>query len=156
MKYVFAAMCAAAILTAPVMAQDRSQLPRDYTILPAVQQMIDDMFSADAMMSNFAAGLPAGFSMTAEQSERIGTILSNGMGPLRPKMVEVMVETSAAWFTTEELEALIAFYSTDVGSSILRKNQGFFAQAMSQMAPDLQEMQRAVGPDILKVLQATQ
>lgn len=39
-----------------------------------------------------------------------------------PQMIEQMVPVYAAAFTVEELEALVAFYDTDLGRSIARKS----------------------------------
>lgn len=153
MKRTFAAASLVAAFAMPLAAQDTRSLAEDYATLPAVQAMVDDMFSAEAMAAQFRAGLPPTVPITEAQIAEVGALLATQMEALRPRLSEVMVETSADLFTAEELEALIAFYSTDVGASVLGKSQNMMTDVMGQLGPDMLALQQTIMPEIATILQ---
>ncbi|MDO9335115.1 MAG: DUF2059 domain-containing protein [Caulobacteraceae bacterium] len=58
---------------------------------------------------------------------------------LTPKMVDAMIPVVAATFTEPELEAMVAFYESDVGQSVVAKSAAMNApmmQAVMGLMPD--------------------
>ena len=99
-----------AVLALPTAAQDTRALAESYVNLPGVQQMMDDMFAPDAMLTQLSASLPPGAALSDEQKTRIAAVMSEQLGVIRPSMEAAMIDAATTTFTIEELEALIAFY----------------------------------------------
>ena len=141
------------LVATPLAAQDRMALAREYVALPANQQMMTDMFSPASMAAQFMIGLPPVISVTDAQQARIGEILSGVMNGVRPQMEASMTTAAAEAFTAEELSALIAFYSTEIGASILGKNQAFFQTVMADIQPQIMNNTQSVLPELIQILQ---
>lgn len=150
-KIAYAA--AFALLSTPVFAQDTTALAEQYVNMPEVQTMIDDMFSPDTMANQFAASLPPNVTLTDDQKSQIGTLMSGAMNDLRPRLEELMTSGSAETFSAAELQALIDFYGSEHGSAIMSKMQPFFTNVMAQMAPEMQEMQQKITPQLIQIIQ---
>lgn len=135
------------------LAEEARDLAETYVNLPQVQQMITDMFAPENMQRHVAASLPQSLAVTDAQMQRIGEIMSSMMNDLRPRMSDVMIESSAIVFAPDELSALIAFYSSEHGAAIMTKMQPFMAQVMAEMTPDIVALQQKLGPQIAAILQ---
>ena len=135
-------------LANPAVAKDIDTLAEDYVNLPANQQMITEMFSPEDMAAQFATGLPPGVSLTDTQRTGIGSVLSGVLTDMRPELEAAMVEASADRFTQAELEALIGFYSSDVGASVLLKMQPYFQDYMADIQPGMMDRIRSALPEI--------
>ena len=151
MRRTFTAI-ALAVLAQGAAAQDTRALAEGYVALPANQEMMDAMLGADAMAAQFAAGLPAGIELTEDQLARIGEVMAGAMGPLRPRMEDLMIEVSAATFTEAELRALTEFYSSPEGASVLVKTQGYFQQVMAELTPEIVGAMEAVNPEVIAIV----
>ena len=121
-------------------------LAQEYANLPGVQGMMDEMSSPQAMAAQFGTQLPPNVQLSPEQQLQIGGILSGVMQELRPRMTELMISGSAETFTANELEALIAFYSSEHGASVMTKMQPFMLGVMAKIGPEMQQAQQAVLP----------
>lgn len=146
--------CLALCLAAPAAAQDLERLAEDYVNLPANQQMITEMFAPEAMAAQFATGLPPGVTLTDAQRDEIGTLLSDVLTDMRPQIEAAMIESSAEQFTGDELEALIEFYSSDIGTSVLLKMQPFFESYMAEIQPGLMSRIQSVLPEIGRIMES--
>ncbi|WP_171178080.1 DUF2059 domain-containing protein [Ruegeria sp. HKCCD8929] len=140
-------------LSAPAFADDTQALAEQYVNMPEIQQMMTDMFSPESMANQVAASLPANIQLTDSQKQRIGTLMSDAMNDLRPKMTALMIKGSAETFTTDELTALIDFYSSEHGAAIMAKMQPFMQRTMAELAADMQKIQMEITPELVKILQ---
>lgn len=143
---------ALALLTTPVFAQDTQALAEKYVNLPGVQQMITNMFSAENMANQIAAGLPANITLTDDQKQRIGQLMSGAMNDLRPMMETLLTNASAQTLSVPELQALIDFYSSEHGSAVMSKMQPMMAALMAKMAPEMKTMQAKITPQLIEIL----
>lgn len=144
---------ALSLISGGAWAQDTAALARDYVALPANQAMMEDMLGPESMAAQFAAGLPPGVDLSDDQLARVGAVMAEAMGGLRPRMEELMIEGSAETFTAEELQALIDFYGTEPGASILLKNQEFFQGVMGTLTPEIMGAMEGVMPQILEIVE---
>lgn len=147
---VAAAMIA---LAGPVHAQSADSLAQDYISLPATQQMMDEMFSADAMAAQFAASIPPEVTLSDSQLQQVGSVMSDALTGLRPKLEEVMIRQSAKMFSAEELQAMIDFYSSPAGAGVMAKMQPFMQGVMIELGPDMMGMQQQIMPQLMTILQ---
>ena len=136
----------------PAMAQDTQALAKAYTELPAVQNMMDNMFGGDAMAKNLAVRLPRNLVLDDAQMTAISEVIANSIADLRPVLATTMIESFATEFSAEELEAMIDFYSSDIGSAVMAKNQTVMAAVMASIGPQMQKAQRSVTPQIMKIM----
>ncbi len=123
MQRLFAVVFAAcALLAAPALAQGQPsarqmELSRRYVQLAQgdqIESVLRQMMAADT--SSDLEGLPA------EDREFLLDVTSEILADLMPKMMEAMAPAYAETFTEAELEALVAFYDTEMGRSIINKN----------------------------------
>lgn len=105
------------------------------------------------MAAQFEARLPPGIQLSDDQRERIGVIMSEGMMRVRPRLEQLMVEGMATNFSVDELQALIDFYSSEHGATVMRKMQPFMQQVMGELGPELNAMQKEMIPKVVKIVQ---
>ncbi|MGJ8615398.1 MAG: DUF2059 domain-containing protein [Sulfitobacter sp.] len=141
------------LLTAPVFAQDANDLAKQYVNMPEVQNMITEMFSPTMLADQMAATLPPGVTITDDQKQRIGTVMSEAMNDLRPRMEELMISGSAETFNTDELQALIDFYGSEHGAAIMTKMTPFMTNVMGKLGPEMQTLQAKITPQIIEIMQ---
>ncbi|PWJ20529.1 DUF2059 domain-containing protein [Jannaschia seohaensis] len=150
--FLAGALCLA--LTAPAAAQDTETLARTYVALPGVQAMMDNMFSAEALVTQFMSQIPPSVEVSEAKQAQIGELMAEAMNEMRPELERAMVESSSATFDAPELEALIAFYETEAGASVMAKMQPMMADFLARMGPRLTEMQQTLVPEVVSILQA--
>lgn len=152
-RFPRAAAAALFLLTAsPLWSQSPIELAEQYSALPAVQQMMDEMFSPEASASQFKATLPPGFEITDDQLLRVGVVMSDVLKGLQPRMVELQNTAIAEVFTEEEIRAMIDFHSTDIGAQILIKTQPMFTAVMGQLTPEIVQAMGAKQGEIAAIL----
>lgn len=139
-------------LSLPAAAQDVQALADEYVRMPEVQKMIDDMFTPASMAAQFKAGLPPGMALTDDQSQKIGVLMSGVMTGFRPRMEQLMIDGSARHFSTVELQALIDFYRSEHGASVMSKMQPYMTEVMGAMMPEMMAEMAKVGPEIQAIL----
>ncbi|MCV6593659.1 MAG: DUF2059 domain-containing protein [Silicimonas sp.] len=153
MKYIKALALVAALMPAgAAWAETKQELAQAYNDLPAVQQMMEAMFSAEGMAAQFRAGLPPGMQVTDEQALRVGAVMSETMVGLQPKMEALMIEATAEVFSEDEIRAMIDFYSSEHGAQILLKTQPMFQKVMSELTPSIMQAMAAKQGEIAKIL----
>lgn len=152
LKTTLAASAVAFALTQAAFAETAEDLAHEYVSLPQMQQMMEDMFSPGNMAAQFAAGLPPDMQLTNDQLQRIGVILSGSMQSMKPRLESVMIELSAEMFSEDELRALIAFYSSEHGASVMAKMSPFMQQAMARIGPDLEQRNQQDMAKIIKII----
>ncbi len=145
---------AAALAITPTLAaaQADEALVREYAALPAVQQMMAAMMSPEAATAQLEATLPPGLELSDEQLTQIGLIMSEELVDFQPRMEVLMIDAMIESFTNEEVQAMIDFYSSDVGASILLRTQPMFTSIMATMAPELQGRMMARQADIMAII----
>lgn len=156
MRSTIAALAMSCLAASAAAAQGINELAREYMGLPAVQEMMTDMFSPSTMGQQFVNSLPPGMSPSDKQVAEIGGILSDAMGEVRPEMERLMERQSAVVFTEAELQAMIDFYSSDIGASILKKNTRFFTATMADLNPKIIAAVQMRQGDIMQVLQGSE
>ena len=139
-------------VAAPAAAQDLEALARQYAEMPATQRMMDEMMSPETLIAQFMATIPPGTEVSEDQQARIGALMAEALSDLRPQMEEAMVASTAATFTAPELEALIAFYGSEVGASVMGKMQPMMQDFMGRLGPEMGEMQRDLIPEVVRIL----
>ena len=150
-RILTAAFC---LLAVPLNAQtpEVKALAMDYAALPGVQRMLDDMFSAEALADQFRSSLPANVTATEGQIAQIGILLSNTLRGMRPDLEQAMIDASARHFSADELKALIAFYQSPHGSSVMAKMQPMFTDYMGEMGPKIMAATQAAQPEIMRIM----
>ncbi|WP_170578301.1 DUF2059 domain-containing protein [Ruegeria arenilitoris] len=155
LKTLVASLILAIGFSHSALAADNQALAKEYVKLPDVQLMMDNMFSPEGMAAQVAATLPPGVTVTEDQLQRIGVVMSGAMQSLRPKLEQQMIDSSADLFSAEELSALIDFYGSEHGSAIMGKMQPFMQQTMGALSADMQRVTLQVTPELAKILQET-
>ena len=124
-------------------AQDDLRVAAErYVRLPAVQQVLDFVLGPSFLQSILAA--VGDDRLDADKRDRAIAIATEEMSRARPRMEDAMIEAAADVFTREELEAMIAFYGSDVGAATLAKTPAFSQAYMASFATGLQELQITV------------
>ena len=103
-------------------------------------------------MTQLTASLPPGTELSQDKRERLAAVVSEHLGALQPGMQATLIEVAARVFTAEELEAMIAFYGSEQGASIMAKTQPMMADFMGEFAPEMQAAQQAMLPEIMAIL----
>ena len=140
------------LLPLPAAAQTVEELAAQYVSMPSVQLMMDEMFSPEAMAAQLSAVLPPGAGGSQEQLLEAGALMSQSLATLRPEMEASMRTRSAEFFSADELRALIDFYASEHGSSVMTKMQPFMAATMGDIGPRMMEMQMQLGPELMEIL----
>lgn len=143
-------LLAALALAAPAAAQDADDAPSEearaaaerYIQSDAMQAMMDDMFSPDALSQAMSAQM--GGQVPPDVMDQIATIATEEIAAVEPQVEEAMIQAAAETFTVEEIEAQMEFYASDVGASVLRKTQPFMTAFYEEAGPAMQEMQQAM------------
>lgn len=117
---------------------------------PVQQAMLDNMLSVDALIGQFRGMFP---QASEEELQTVAEITAEEMADARPLLEQAMVESAAEHFSVEEIEALNAFYSTELGASVMSKMDVYMATAWQIMGPGLQEMQVRVDRRVRELLQ---
>ncbi|MEJ6387959.1 DUF2059 domain-containing protein [Gymnodinialimonas ulvae] len=133
-------------------AQSTEDLAREYAALPAVQEMTAAMFSPEASAAQIAATLPPGVELSESQLTDLGNLLSEELTGFQPRLEALMIDAMSETFTTEELSAMIEFYSSDVGRSILVQTQPMFTAIMADLAPEMQARMMGRQAEIMAII----
>ena len=155
LRYLSVAAVLAA-LALPVAAQDTRALAEQYVQMPGVQKMLDDMLAPEALIAQLSASLPPGSVLTDDQKTRIGAVMSESMGAMRPQMEAAMIDASASTFTAPEITALIAFYQSPEGASVMAKMQPMMVQVMGKIGPEMATVQQTMIPKVMAIMQEPQ
>lgn len=148
-----AAVAVALLLSTSIaQAESRAELARQYIELPSVQRMVEDMFSPEAMLNQLKVSLPRSANVSDSKKRRMSRVLSQGMKQLQPSFEKIMISESARVFTKAELKALVVFYSSKEGASILAKMPQFMDRSMTKLAPQMQKVQKAVEPALHQII----
>lgn len=114
---------------------------RTYVKSPVQQKMIDDMFSSETVINQMKALNP---NISEDELPVIGKIVSEELLSIRASMEEAMIKGSMETFTLDELKALIAFYNSGPGASVMLKMQPFMTSVMNSIGPDMRQMQQNI------------
>lgn len=144
------------LFAAPAFSQTPELLAaaEQYVDTPAVQEIIRQSLSGPALANMVAEGFPANVQLSPEKMERIGNVLAEAAQPLLPKMREAMIYAAARQFTPEELNALMDFYNSEHGASVMQKMHPYLMDVMGRIAPEMAKLQQAALPKMIKELTA--
>ena len=138
-----AALAAGLALAWPVLAfaqpEDVQSAAERYVALPAVQDMIRGLGAPELLAEELRAHLPGAEDMPPEEIERMAAIVSDELDGVRPALERALVAAAVEHFTLEEIEAMIAFAASPVGSGVLEKAPGFAIDAMAAAGPQIQQ-----------------
>lgn len=151
--FASAALALAFALPHPASAQDTATLARQYAEMPEVQVMLDEMFAPEMMAQQFRLGLPAELEFSDDQIARVGGVMAEMMTSLRPELTRMVIDGMADNFTVGEIEALIAFYGSPEGVSVMRKMQPYMQQVMANFMPLIQARQQEFLPALIAIIQ---
>jgi hypothetical protein len=130
-------LAALALLAAPALAQEThgERLARsDYA-----RSIIEQMTSPEGILAVTPEGM-----VPASMRRRLAEIVAEEMDRLRPEMMDALAVAAARNFTPEEVAALLAFYDSPVGRSVLAKTQPFLMDVNRRMGPALADVQMRV------------
>ena len=117
-------------------------LVRRYLAAIHFEQLLDTMMGATipVMTENLSKQYP---SLTPEQREQIGAVVRDTMREdFTPKMLAKMVPIYAQTFSESELEAMVAFYESPAGQSIMKKTPSLApksAEVARELLPSMQQ-----------------
>lgn len=155
-KYLITILVFIAMSFSPlVSAQDneeKMELAKKYVNLPGNQTMLDEMFSPEVLGEQLTAGMPPEMGLTEEKVLAVGQLMSKAMSGIRPEMEMTLIESSAEIFSKEELEAMIEFYSTEIGSSIVSKSTKLMQDYTQKLMPEIMAVSQEVGPELMEIL----
>jgi len=128
----------------------RQALAREAIAAMQVDKMLDNMAGQIKQMAMQRAQLPP--TATAEQRQQFDTFMGRvtdlAMSEVRT-MVSRLDSIYADVYTEAELKAIIGFFTTPEGKSMLAKQP----QVMTRLMPLMQEMQQAMLPKLQKLAQ---
>lgn len=147
-------LCAAALsLSASLASADTIEAAvDDYIAMPQIQTMMDDMFAPDNLGKQFASGLPPTVQVSQAQIKQVGAVMSQGMMKIRPDLELSMRKGMMQTFSVAEVRALIGFYQSPEGASVMAKMAPFMQQVMAEIAPMTQETMRKNMPKIMAII----
>lgn len=134
-------------LASAAFAQTNQEAAERYARLPGVQKLIDDMFGPgfiEPMLNALGYG-----NLPADKKAKVVRIIQEELQTVRPAVEAAMISAAAATFSVGELEAMIAFYSTQEGEAILVKQQPYNQAYLGLLGADIQQMQARVMGRIL-------
>ncbi|MGB0960551.1 MAG: DUF2059 domain-containing protein [Halocynthiibacter sp.] len=142
----------ACLLGQSVFAGEREDLAKEYVQLPAVQTLLMNVYSPDATSGIMQSMMPPGIQLSEDQLRRVGELMAKHFTPLIPHLETSMEKTAAEVFTVEELKAMIEFYSSSAGESILGKSNVLMQKSMAEMAPHMMGAVQKLQPEMVKIL----
>lgn len=151
MTRTIAALAAAALmLTAgPSLARDDAALKtaaEAYVGHPVVQQMLDDMWSADTMRSALVAQLKArGAKLRNDQVEALTRIVHEELNRIRPQFEAALTSAVVANYTLGEIRALNRFLNTELGARAMAKTARTMQSFNASSVPMLRSMFERLG-----------
>lgn len=113
----------AMLVTTPAMAQQAD----DFSKRLALSHRFIELIQADqmgAMIGGMVSDLSPGQmeGMTEAETREFRGLMTQITADMMPRMFDAMAPVYADIFTLEELEGLVAFYESDVGQALIRKN----------------------------------
>lgn len=140
-----------AFLATPSLAQDNLALAKQYMSLPAVENMITEMFSGDIMVAQMEANM-GGITLSETQKQKLSTLMGGLMTKLRPQVNDAMLKTTAEIMTAEEIKYMIEVYSTPLGASIVGKTAEMMTRSQALMGPAIMEEMMSAMPQIQEIM----
>jgi len=148
--FLAAVLAAMASVATAQSADDLRAAATRYVENPVQQQMLDDMLSPEAMVVQMQTMAP---QIPDDALQVFSTIVSEELALIRPALEAAMIEAAIATYSLEEIEALEAFYNTELGASVMGKMQGFMASFMAAIGPEMAQMQGRVAQRVGEALQ---
>ena len=130
-----------ALLTAPAAMAETTDVSAEKLVLANkfIALIQGDQLGA-SLGQMTAMMMPESNTMSAEQAAEFQAAMAEVTAGMMPRMFEAMAPIYADIFTLEELQALVAFYQSDVGRSMISKSYAAaprMAEAMQAIMPEL-------------------
>lgn len=123
MPKIFIGFCAAlVVLTAPIAAQARDEASERLDLAHRFVSLIQPADMAKAMSRSLSGLFPSVNELPPEHVNAVQETMSEMMQEYMPALFKAMAPVYAEIFTLQELQALVAFYESDVGRSMVRKS----------------------------------
>jgi len=157
MKQLFGGLVLAlALLTAPAatagtndVSAEKLALANKFIALIQGEQMGASLGQMTAMM------MPRSDTMSAEQAAEAREIMAEATASMLPRMFEAIAPIYADIFTLEELRALVDFYQSDVGRSMMSKSYAAAPRIGAAIQAIMPELMADMGDQLCNRLQCT-
>ena len=126
-----------AAAAAPVRDEAAAKLALARRFITAMQG--EQLGASLAQMSG--SMIPPNENLAADQNAAIRRAMEQSMADLLPRLFDAMAPVYADIFTMEELTALVNFYESDIGRSLMTKSL--------EAAPRISEIANAMMPEVL-------
>ncbi len=133
----------------PLHANASEELAKQYLELPAMQKMVDEMFTPATLKSQLAPALPG---VSDDKLDKITALMSEELTKMKPEMQTMMLEGATETYSDGELQAMIDFYSTEIGAEVLVKTGKFTQSYMAEMGPMMQSVMQKMGPQVAEIM----
>ncbi len=134
---LLASLAVALALALPLQAQDAElrALAQEYVSLPGMQGVFDAMADPKSAIAQVETVLSPANPLPPEVRDRLITIVSEEIAKTRPALEAAMLEVTVTQYTADELRAMLDFFETPLGLSILNKQGPITTQLNEMVAP---------------------
>lgn len=159
MKRIFFSLCLLVCAIAPAHASPPTDAQIDRLLETMdMHRTLDEMFSQIESMGTAMGQQMLGEDATAEQRAALEQVMREQRSSMRKilswdTMGPIYRKVYARLFTGEEVEAMIAFYGSDTGRSIMAKMPQAMQLSMEEMQPIMQTLLAEMKQDIEADLQ---
>jgi hypothetical protein len=141
MSRLFTGLCAAIFLfSAPLAAQARDEAAERLDLAHRFVALMQAEDMGEALGQSLGGLFPSIEDLPPAEARAVEETMSEMMQDYMPALFKAMAPVYADIFTLEELRALVAFYESDVGRSMVRKSY----EAMPRITAVSQEVLPAV------------
>lgn len=119
--------------------------------MPAVQNMMDEMFAGDILAAQFEANL-GGIQLREGQKDSLATLMEGMMQKLRPTINDVMTQSTAEVFNADEIRFVIDVYSTPMGAAVMGKTSQMLTSVQTELGPVIMDEVMAMMPQIEEIM----
>lgn len=99
--------------------------------------------------------MPRSDTMSAEQSAEFREVMAEATASMLPRMFEAIAPIYADIFTLEELQALVDFYQSDVGRSMISKSYAATPRIGAAIQAIMPELMADMGEQLCNRMQCT-
>jgi hypothetical protein len=123
MPKIFIGLCLAlAMLAAPIAAEARDEASEKLELAHRFVGLVQPEDMGHAMAESLSGLFPSADGLPPEKARAVQETMSEMMQEYMPALFKAMAPVYADIFTLQELQALVAFYESDVGRSMVRKS----------------------------------
>jgi hypothetical protein len=113
------------------MCQSFAQTTSNLTKVDKIRDVISRGHLMDSVLGGFEQGMPTIIdaykkqnpNLTMAQTEEILAIVRKTVGDLSPSLETMLIDIYSSHYSDEQIDALYTFYSSQIGSQIVEKEQ---------------------------------